>query len=163
MNYLLTLQDHDEAITKALEAMGIAASVDRVYISENLGDKIEGKVLFSRKYEWSASGIQPLIDNPAYQIIPFAEDFPRWYSLLLSGQTIFGLTKDFPETERKILERENIKSIIVIPVFVNDQLWGIVGFDDYTTGVEWSNNEISILKALAGSMGGSISSRIIEN
>ena len=163
MNYLLTVQDYDEAIRKALKAIGVAAGVDRVYIFENLEDKIADENFFSQKYEWSAPGILPQIDNPAFQRMPFAENFPDWYSSLFSGQTVFGLSKDFQETECRILDCKDVKSVIASPIFVNDKLWGIVGFDDCTIGTEWSTNEISTLKALAGSIGGSISRRIIED
>ena len=163
MNFLLTLWDYNEAILKALEAIGAAAGVDRVYIFEDTHDNITGLSYFSPKYEWSAPGIIPHIDNPEFQNIPFAENFPRWYNLLLSGNTVSGLTKEFPESERRILERGNVKSVISTPIFVNDKLWGTVGFDDCTNGLEWSTNEISILKALAGSIGGTISRKIIES
>jgi signal transduction histidine kinase/CheY-like chemotaxis protein len=81
---------------------------------------------------------------------------------LSAGKTVSGLTKDFPDLERKILESEDIISIIVAPIFVRDQLWGMVGFDDCTVGINWSLNEISILTALAGSIGGSIARRLME-
>ena len=162
MNYLLTVQDYDEAIRKALEAIGVAAGVDRVYIFENIEDKINDQTFFSQKYEWSAPGIIPQIDSPELQKISFEENFPKWYNNLLSGQTVFGLSEAFPETERKLIGKD-VKSAVAAPIFVNDKLWGIVGFDDCSIGTEWSTNEISTLKALAGSIGGSISRRIIED
>jgi len=72
------------------------------------------------------------------------------------------LSANLHETERIILEDQDIKSIIAAPIFVEDRLWGMVGFDNCTTGIEWSTNELSIITALAGSLGGSISKRIIE-
>ncbi len=161
MNYLLTLQDHNQAIQKALEAIGIAAGVDRVYIFEN--NESTGESFFSQRFEWTAKGIVPQIDNPELQNMPYSTSFPRWYNLLSAGKTVSGLSKDFPENERKILESEDIVSIIAAPIFVNDHLWGMVGFDDCSIGIEWSTNELSILLALAGSIGGSISKRNIEN
>jgi PAS domain S-box-containing protein len=161
MNYLLTLPDHNQAIQKALETIGIAAGVDRVYIFEN--DESTGESFFSQRFEWTAKGIVPQIDNQELQKMPYSSNFPRWYNLLSAGKTVSGLSKDFPENERKILESEDIISIIAAPIFVNDQLWGMVGFDDCSIGIEWSTNELSILQALAGSLGGSISKRIIEN
>jgi len=162
MNYLLTLTDHGESIKKALETIGIATKLDRVYIFENAEDEVSGDSFFSQRYEWVAEGITPQIDNPELQNMPYSTSFPRWYSLLASGKTVSGLTKDFPDFERKILESEDILSIIVAPIFVRDHLWGMVGFDDCTIGINWSLNEISILTALAGSIGGSISRSLME-
>ena len=162
MNYLLTLTNHEEAIQKALETIGVATGVDRVYIFENEQDELSGESFFSQRFEWVAKGITPQIDNPELQNMPYSSDFPRWYNLFLAGETVSGLSKDFPDMERQILESEDIISIIAAPIFVRDKLWGMVGFDDCTIGIDWSTNEISILTALAVSLGGSITRRLIE-
>jgi len=163
MNFLLTLSDYDQAIQKALESIGSATGVDRVYLFENIEDKNSGESLLNQRYEWTAEGVVPQIDNSELQNMPFSTGFPRWYNLLSKGKTLSGLVKDFPDSERQILESQDIISLIVVPVFVNDIFWGTVGFDDCKKGIKWSINELSILTALAGSIGGSISRRIIEN
>ena len=162
MNYLLTLTDHGEAIQSALETIGKAIGVDRVYIFENEQDEVTGESFFSQRFEWVANGITPQIDNSELQNMPYSTSFPRWYNLLSSGETVSGLSKNFPDLERKILESEDIISIIVAPIFVRKKLWGMVGFDDCTKGMDWTSNEVSILTALAGSLGGSISRRLME-
>lgn len=163
MNSLLTNPDHDKAIQSSIELIGVATGIDRVYIFENREDEFTGEAFFSQQFEWVAKGIIPQIDNPELRNIPFSEGFPRWYKLLKSGKIVSGKVKDFPEEERHILETQDIISIIVVPVFVKSSLWGMVGFDDCTNGIEWSSNELSILTALAASIGGRISRRIIEN
>jgi PAS domain S-box-containing protein len=163
MNFLLTLKDHDQAIQKALETIGLATGVDRVYIFENNVDTKTGESFFSQQFEWTARGIIPQIGNQELQNMPYSQNFPNWYNTLKSGKTVSGLSKSFPENERLILEDEDIKSILAAPIFVEEQLWGMVGFDDCSIGIEWSTNEISIITALAGSLGGSISKRIVEN
>ncbi|MEI7828604.1 MAG: PAS domain S-box protein [Prolixibacteraceae bacterium] len=163
MNYLLTIHDHDQAVQKALETIGLATRVDRVYIFENNVDAKTGEAFFSQQFEWTAKGIVPQIGNQELQNMPYSQNFPNWFNTLRSGKTVSGLTESFPEHERCILEDEDIKSILAAPIFVNEQLWGMVGFDDCTIGINWSTNEISIITALAGSLGGSISKRIVEN
>jgi PAS domain S-box-containing protein len=163
MNYLLTIHDHDQAIQKALETIGLATGIDRVYIYEKSVDAKTGEAFFSQQFEWTARGIVPQIGNQELQNMPYSQNFPNWYNTLKSGKTVSGLTISFPESERRILEDEDIKSILAAPIFVDEQLWGMVGFDDCSIGIEWSTNEISIITALAGSLGGSISKRIVEN
>jgi signal transduction histidine kinase/CheY-like chemotaxis protein/putative methionine-R-sulfoxide reductase with GAF domain len=163
MNYLLTLTDHNEAISKALEAIGTASGVDRVNIFGNFEDRIGNQPLYNKLFEWSAPDILPLNDSPDFQNIHFAATFPRWYKLLASGKPFFGLCKDFPDDECRMFKNADVKSVLAAPIFVNDKLWGMVGFNDCTFGIEWSTNEISTIEALAGSIGGRISRRIIEN
>jgi len=161
MNYLLTIPDHEQSMQKALEAVGIATGVDRAYIFESSIEHTTGATLLSQRFEWTAEGVIPEMDNPELQNMPFSEGFPRWYELLSNGKTLSGMVKDFPDYERQLLEPQNIISLIVVPVFVNDIFWGTVGFDDCSKGIRWSSNEASILKALAASIGGSISREII--
>jgi PAS domain S-box-containing protein len=162
MNYLLTLNNHDQAIQKALESVGSATGVDRVYLFENTPDTITGESFLSQRFEWVAEGVEPQITNKALQNMAFSKDFPRWYNLLSNGKTLSGLVEEFPENERLFLKSQDIISLIVVPVFVNDRFWGTVGFDDCKIGIQWTTNELSILQALAGSIGGSISRRLIE-
>ncbi len=163
MNFLLTIPDHDSAIQQALEAIGSATSVDRVYIFENTEDELTGESFFSQRFEWVAEGVLPQIDNQDLQNLPFSEGFPRWYKLLKAGKAVSGLVQNFPEKERHLLEAQDILSLIAVPIFVHNKLWGMVGFDDCTKGIHWSNNESSLLNALAASIGGRISRRNIEN
>lgn len=161
MNYLLTITNHSLAIQKALEAIGIASEVDRAYIFESFTDELTGETKLNQRFEWTAHGIIPQIDNPDLQSMPFSRDFPRWFELLSNGKPLSGLVKDFPVRERELLESQDIFSIIVVPIFVNDRFWGTVGFDNCTREIQWSENEVSILYALAASIGGSISREII--
>ncbi len=163
MNSLLTIPDHDKAIQEALEAIGSATAADRVYIFENKNDKNTGEAIFSQRYEWVAKGITPQISNTKLQNIPYSHDFPGWYNRLSNGKTVVGLVKDLPPSERLFLEEQDIISIIAVPIFIKNELWGMVGFDDCTKGIQWSPTELSILTALAASIGGSISRRMIES
>ena len=161
MNYLLTIPDHHQAMQKALEAVGVATGVDRSYIFEAKIDESTGETFLDQQFEWTAQGVIPEIGNSELQNMPFSREYPRWFNMLSNGQTLSGLVKDFPVKERQFLEPQDIISLIVVPVFVNDVFWGTVGFDDCSKGIQWSNNEVSILKALAASIGGSISREII--
>jgi PAS domain S-box-containing protein len=161
MNYLLTITDHHQAMQKALEAVGVATGVDRAYIFEAKIDESTGETFLDQQFEWTGEGVIPEIGNSELQNMPFSREYPRWFNMLSNGETLSGLVKDFPANERQFLEPQNIISLIVVPVFVNDVFWGTVGFDDCSKGIQWSANEASILTALAASIGGSISREII--
>ena len=163
MNHLLTIQEHKEAMQKALEAVGTATGVDRAYVFEASIDQNSGETTLSQRFEWTAPGVTPQINNPELLNMPFSKDFPRWFKILSNGNPLTGLVSEFPENERDLLMPQDIISLFVVPVFVNDRFWGTVGFDDCSKGMQWSENEISILTALAASIGGSISREIIGN
>lgn len=154
--YLLTVANHDLAIQNALHALGIATGSDRVYIFENNENIIIGEAVFSQRYEWTAKGTTSQISNNQLQNISYSRQLPRWYKRLMSGKTVSGFLNDFPPNERLFLENQDIISIIHFPIFVNNRLWGFMGYDDCTKGTVWSSNETSILTVFTSSLGGAI-------
>lgn len=143
-----------EGIQGALQKLGQAAEVSRVYIFEN--HRIEEMLCMSQRYEWVAPGTSPQIDNPELQALPYSQGFTRWEEALRQGQTIYGFIEAFPEAEQDILGPQDIKSIAVVPIFVGGDWWGFIGFDDCSKERIWSVAETEALKAAAGTLGAAI-------
>ncbi|MBE9176163.1 PAS domain-containing protein, partial [Synechocystis salina LEGE 06155] len=140
-----------------------ALGADRSYIFEHHPHPETGKMVLSQRWEWVAEGVAPEIDNPALQNIPLAETIPSWAKTLIQGQTIAGAVKNFPEEEQAFLLPQGIKSILLVPIFVNEHFWGLVGFDDCHTERIWQNSVQTALKAIAGTIGNAIARRRAEN
>jgi PAS domain S-box-containing protein len=153
-NALLTEQDYRAGIREALEILGLTVEVDRVYIFEN--HESEGGHLMSQRFEWCRDEVSPQIDNPGIQSLSYDIHFPRWYATLGSGGPINGLVRDFPDSEKAILEPQDIVSILVVPIRIEGGFWGFIGFDDCHQERTWTKSEISILMAVAGSIGAAI-------
>ncbi len=158
---LLTSEDFAAAMTQALATIGVADEVDRVYIFENGTLPETGEAVMSQRFEWCASSTVPQIDNPELQNVPY-QLFGRWWSALGAHRPLHGLVREFPEAERPLLEQQAILSLAVFPILVGQRFWGFVGFDDCRTERVWTDAEISILQAAAGSIGGAIKRREAE-
>lgn len=153
---LLLEDDTHLAINQALEYIGNASGVDRVYLFEYHGDGIDSAMsLISQRYEWCSPGTSPQIDNPDLQNVP-ADFIPRWTELLGAGKPVVGFVRDFPENEREILEPQDIISLLVVPVFVENRLFGFVGFDDCSKAYDWTQSEVFILQSLASGIGNAL-------
>ncbi|MFH0909370.1 MAG: PAS domain S-box protein [bacterium] len=161
-NLLLTSGSQEGVIQRALGLLGEAANVDRAYIFENHRHTQTGVYLYSQRYEWAREGVAPQIDNPELQNMPYALGLMRLYNLLSTGKAFSGLVREFPEVERRVFEAQDIRSILIVPIFVQDRLWGFIGFDDCHSDRAWSTNEESTLFAMAGSIGGAIAQRQAE-
>jgi PAS domain S-box-containing protein len=155
-NQLLITRDFTQAIYKALATLGKAVEVNRVYVFENHADSHTGEPLMSQRFEWTDTTVTPEIDNPELQNLSYLKFLPRWYQILASGKIICGLVKDFPESEKQILEPQNIISILIVPIFIEDLFWGFVGFDECRYQRQWQESEEAILTAVAGSIGAAI-------
>ncbi|MDM7911715.1 MAG: PAS domain S-box protein, partial [Methanotrichaceae archaeon] len=154
-NALLTTQDHSAGINRALEILGKSADVDRVYIFENHDSK-DGERFMSQRFEWAKETVKAQIDNPELQNVSYDRMLPRWYTVLESGEPISGSVRNFPESERVILEPQNTVSLLVVPIMVDGKFWGFIGFDECYVERSWTGSEVSILRAAAGSIGATI-------
>lgn len=145
----------EEVIREVLHLLGEAAGVSRAYVFENSLSP-QGELLLNQRYEWCKLGIKPTIYDPASQEYPYRPTLARWERLLGGGSTIFGNTRDFPESERENLEYENILSAVLMPIFDGAHWWGYMGFDDCVKEREWTYLEVSALEAAAETLGGAI-------
>ncbi len=143
-------------IQELVNRLGKATEVSRIYVFENHSGP-NGELLTSQRYEWVDTGIEPQIDNPELQNFPWQEaGFSRWVNTLKKGEIISGSVRDFPESEREILEPQEIISILVAPISISDKWWGFIGFDDCTTDREWSVTTQSSLKTAADMIGATL-------
>lgn len=153
MGILLSGHDLNEIVGVALAILGQAVAADRVYIFQNHIDPATGAPLMSQLYEWSADSTTPQIDNPDLQNLPYQDFTPRWYPILAAGAAVKGLVREFPETERLILEPQAIRSILVLPIRLDDYFWGFIGFDDCHADRVWTAIEENILRNAGAALG----------
>lgn len=136
-----------------LEKIGQAAGVSRVYVFMNYSDE-KGIIHTSQCYEWAAPGVTPQINNPNLQHVNLRETgFSRWEEQLPKGMPIYGVLRDFPESERKILEDQNIVSMALMPIFVENHWWGFIGFDECAYERQWIGAELEALHITASIFG----------
>ncbi|GAB4421696.1 MAG: hypothetical protein OHK0039_36880 [Bacteroidia bacterium] len=151
---LLTEQNAQQAISRALGMVGQATNVDRVYIFQNVAVLGEEQMV-SQRFEWVRDHVSIQLDNPELQNIPYdAAGLARWKEVMLQRKAIRGLVKDFPQSERDLLDPQDILSLICLPIYIKDEFWGFVGFDDCSSERIWSRQEEQILFNLATSLGG---------
>jgi signal transduction histidine kinase len=142
-------------INDALRLLGEATGVSRVYIFRV--DPANGAEVVSQCFEWCSRGITPQIDNPDLQNVPLeAAGFTRWAKLLKVGEPVFGDIGDFPESERPLLEMQDIKSILIQPIFDGSTWWGFMGFDACASIQSWARVEVDTLRIASIVLGSAI-------
>jgi len=73
--------------------------------------------------------------------------------MLSQGQIIWGHVADFPSSEQALLAARDTKSIVMVPIFMGQQWWGGIGFEDCFKEREWSSMEIDALLTAASILG----------
>ena len=161
-NILLTEADLNTSINETLELLGAATRVDRIYVSD-IHESDTCKHLGSERFEWERDSISSELGNSDSDYCLNNTAMTRWLETLSAGHPIKGLAREFPSTERLILESQNIKSILAIPIMMESRFWGFIGFNDCHSDRIWSGIEISILQATAASIGAAIARRQAED
>ena len=140
-------------IPGVLERIGQAANVSRIYVFMNYSDD-KGIIYSSQCYEWAAPGVTPQINNPSLQHINLRESgFSRWEEKLSSGNSIYGILREFPESEQAALQSQHILSMALIPILVENRWWGFIGFDECNYERHWAETELEALHITASIFG----------
>jgi diguanylate cyclase (GGDEF)-like protein/PAS domain S-box-containing protein len=148
-----------DPIEQSLAALGQGTGVDRVYLFERRGRPGAGVMLFDQRYEWVAEGIEPQIDNPDLQGLDLLAVFPRVARRLLDGHAHGGPIESFEPAERAVLDPQGIQSLLVVPIILEQELWGFLGFDAVRAPRAWSTVEEAVLKVVAGALGAAVERR----
>ena len=132
-----------KALNLALTRIGSFLSADRAYIFE-IDSNID---TMSNTYEWCSEGVMPQIDN--LQNLP-CDIFPMWIETLRQNENIVipavHLLPDSWKAEREILEMQEIESLVVIPILIDNQLVGFVGLDGIVKKKEIYDSEIKMFR-----------------
>jgi signal transduction histidine kinase len=150
---LLTEDDHLGAFNHALEPLGQASGADRVYLFENHIHPEDGTQMCSQRAEWCAPSIEPQLHNPDLQELPYEHLIPEWVDLLSHGQHIERLSAHYGDEERRLLGPQGILSLLVFPIFVDQDFIGFIGFDNCSSQTAWTPLEIKLLTSAASQIG----------
>ncbi|MGB3308221.1 MAG: EAL domain-containing protein [Nodosilinea sp.] len=154
---LLTTTDVHQAIPQVLARLGQAATADRAYVYTHHPQSVTGELAMTLRYEWTTpattAGLgQPYLQDQSYRAL----GLERWLTLLQQGKSVCALTRHLPPAEQTVLLRDSILSILMVPIFIDAELWGYIGFDACQQEWEWSASDESILVAVAASLGGAL-------
>ena len=132
--------DFDGALFRALSMMARSVDVERIFVWEYR--KEEKKRHFNQIYEWVG-------DSEVFQkqsnLIFYDDDTLGFESRMLRGLCLNGLSRELPENVRKSLNLTNTKSYLIVPIFLRDELWGLVGFGDLRTERTFAESDESSL------------------
>lgn len=150
--------DIDECIQTSLREIGELCNASRSYLF-----KIHDSNLMSNTHEWCAKGVSPQITE--LQKLPI-DSFPWWMDMLQKGRIInVSDISEIPingEKEKNILKAQNIKAIIVIPVMIDRNLIGFIGFDNTEGTYKWDEYDEKALGIFSQIISMVLSKKLIE-
>ena len=150
----------EESLPVVLQTLGEAANASRVYVFRNHAAE-DGTMLCDLIREWLAPGVPPRIAGGNTKDIPWsAVGFGRWEDALT--RIIAGDVHRLPETGQGDQRPGATQSVLVMPVFVEETWWAMIGFDECTGAQHWSAVEVEALRTAASVLGAAIERQQIE-
>lgn len=147
-NDLLTKNKIEDIFNDSLCQVAKVIKADRFYYFENNSTS----KLLSQKFEWTSKEELSERNNPALQNIPYESCNELIDEILQNKPFNISVNEVKDDNFRKILQQQQIKSILIIPLIYQETFYGYIGFDDCTTGRIWSETEIQTLKTLASNI-----------
>ncbi|MDM8529704.1 PAS domain S-box protein [Anaerolineales bacterium HSG25] len=147
-------QSHEEMV--GLTRLSGAGRVYLFFLRDG-GDTLDNT------HEWCAEGVAPQIHN--LQGLP-ANMLPWWMAMLWAGEMIhIADVSAMPEeacAEQEILESQDIKSLLVLPLHVRGELAGFIGLDNIAETGLWSADALSLLRVVAQIFGNALERKQAE-
>ncbi|WP_293124348.1 GAF domain-containing protein [Microcoleus sp. bin38.metabat.b11b12b14.051] len=152
---LLTVENLDEAVNSALQIIGECLETDRLSVIDHFDSPSQPLPCWKLLYEWNSPHTVSQISHPEAAQGTY-EGIEDWYERLSQGQGISYLLENMPEPFRSGQAAIGVKALHVVPIFVESQFWGMVGFDDCREAKHRSSAELAILKTAAACIGSAI-------
>lgn len=149
---LLENKTPEIVINKVLASIGSAAYVDRAYIFKNVYE--QGKLKSIKyAYEWCNYGVESYLNVEDKNLFIW-DELSELRDSMLYGKSLVSLTADIENPVlKKSLQAQKIKSVMVMPIFVDFIFWGYIGFDECKTERIWDEAELITLSSIAFNIG----------
>ena len=132
------------------ESMGLMArciEIDRIYIWQN--QMIDGCLQYVQQFEWLNEAQPKANIVRSKEGFTYAMSMPEWEGIFSREGCINGPLSGLSQTEQERLEPYGVKSILVVPVHLQDYFWGFVSFDDCHCERTFTEDEVSILRSVS--------------
>jgi signal transduction histidine kinase/DNA-binding response OmpR family regulator len=131
-------------LLKSFDLIGRCLDVDRVQIWRN--EMINDDRHFVLRYEWTSDF------GKKCKQVPYGLHFPysmkkEWEELFLRDCCINSPLSDLSKEDQEFLSNYEMKSIVMIPMFLDGVFWGFFSIDDCRRERSFLNEEISILRS----------------
>ena len=136
----------NEMFAETFEIMGKATKADHLYYYEL--DAVTK--LISQKYKWTKEGIpaqitklQKFTTENLKEIIVKAKQKKHYKCITHKLEDSF---------IKNLLMANEIQSMLILPIYIENEFTGFIGFDECSSEKKWSDDEIKILQTLANNI-----------
>ncbi len=150
---LLGAETWSDSVQQGLSQLGKSTGVSRVYVFQANTDWRENPSVV-KCFEWLAPGAPEIVDRlDIGQALQESEVLSEWVDTLRRGQPVVCSSCEIPEDGGLELPSLGSRSLVIVPLYVDGVLWGVLGLDDFAQEWDWEEVEIEALQTAAGLLG----------
>lgn len=155
---LSSSQSWKKVLPDVLSILGLASGFDCVSLLQTFTNA-DGKSCASNVQDWRAS--ECATQKHALDVFEYESlGVPRWETFLSLGQPVFGNSESFSPDELPALKAMGVKTLVLIPVSVNDVWWGVLMVNNCEKISEILPQELGAFMAAGRSLGAAIQREI---
>ncbi len=150
-NLLLACNGHCILYNQAIATLGKIVGASQVYVCRLSADSDGSrKTLLQGEWRENQQNLSPEPPEGDSVLSPLKTQlFPNWLKMLEQGQIITEKVADLPLSEQDALAALGISAILILPLIVDAQLFGWIGFEFKDQNYSLSSSEMEILRAAA--------------
>lgn len=150
-------------VNEMLERLGESIHASHAYLFENRMEE-NGRILTSMRYEWTAPGFESDLGDSRFTEVYLGEDdLDSWYVNMSKGFPFIGDKKHLNKSDFDYILSRGMKAVLDVPIFLDGQWWGSIGFDEMEYERVWSNAEADALRVAANVLAGAIKRSQIDS
>ncbi len=149
---LLTGLDVEKIVPRVLKSLLKTSSATRVIIFETYKDSDEGDCLH-RLYEVTIPSIDRDKEPDFAGPLSLRKHWPSLQKQIESGRLAEARVSELSQSEADILRFRGILSVLMIPIWVEEQLFGVVAFGDTESERHWTSGEKRFLQTAVEMIG----------
>lgn len=142
-------ENRKQRVCSLLENFSHLMSVGRLTIYKNVSDSIVN-MQFKVKHKWVENKRKKnVLKDTSTEHLKFGEDFGRWQQLFVNKrEPVNDIVRLLPESEKTVFEKEGVKSILAVPIWLDSKFYGFIQFDDFKSERYWSRDNIRVLSII---------------
>ncbi len=135
------------------KVLGNTLNIDRVRIFKYHRESGTGDLYFIKKAEWlKQDNISHIVDKVNFTALGLED----WVDTLMKNKILRKHIGTASAGAKKFMSKNKIVSLLIVPIFVNNEFWGGIGMHDSSTNRVWTKSEEEALQTAAESISSSI-------
>ncbi len=158
---LIENENLEEALKEGVFLLGVKMQVDIISVYKNLYDA--GNTLTHQQVAWwnVQGGASEGISHKTFPS-PFCASSQVFETLLKNEIYASLVTELADESLQRLYYQQKVKSAVLIPIIVNDQLWGHIAIKECKSERQWTATEFTILHSFAATLAATIEQRGLQ-